>query len=86
MPCYPQRVPVSAREQRHFEAVRRLKEAERQERLREALARHPLESMREGLALAALTLANASDDLSDQRALGQAELARRGRERGLRTT
>lgn len=42
--------------------------------------------MREGLALAALTLANASDDLSDQRALGQAELARRGRERGLRTT
>ena len=42
---------VSARERRHFEAIRKAKDAERLERQREALRRSPIESMREGLAL-----------------------------------
>jgi hypothetical protein len=37
---------ASARERRHFEAIRKAKDAERVERLREALEKHPVERMR----------------------------------------
>jgi hypothetical protein len=70
---------ASARERRHFEAIREAKDAERVERLREALQNHPVERMREGLALGAFAVDAAVEAALDRRALGQAELARRGR-------
>jgi hypothetical protein len=75
---------ASARERRHFEAVRRAKQAERAERLRETLQRHPLESMREGLALGAGVVDAQVEAALDARAIGQAELARRARALGMR--
>ncbi|HEX2677610.1 MAG TPA: hypothetical protein VHM19_13245 [Polyangiales bacterium] len=75
---------VSARDRRHFDAIRKAKQAEREERLVETLARDPIESMREGLALGAGKVDAAVERLLDQRALGQAELAKRGRALGMR--
>lgn len=70
---------ASARERRHFEAIRKAKLAERVERIREALRRHPLEGMREGLELGDVATSAAVEASLDRRALSQADLARRGR-------
>lgn len=76
---------VSARERRHFQLIREAKDAERAERLREALAKHPVERMREGLALGDVGRNALTDAALDLRALGQAELASRGRALRMRT-
>lgn len=78
------RVTPSDRERRHFAAIRRAKDAERSERLREALAKHPVERMREGLELGAYAVDAETIDSLDRRALNQQELARRGRALGMR--
>jgi hypothetical protein len=75
---------VSARERRHFEAIREAKAAERLERLREALRKSPIESMREGLALGDAGCDPYVETALDARAHGQAELSRRARALGLR--
>lgn len=76
---------VSARERRHFEAIRKAKAAERVERLREALQKHPIDSMREGLELGRIAVDAHIEAALDERALGQAELARRARALGMRS-
>ena len=70
---------ATARERRHFEAIRRAKAAEREERQRDALAKHPVECMREGLALGAFPIGPEIEAALERRGLAQAELARRGR-------
>ena len=70
---------ATARERRHFEAIRRAKDAERAARQREALARHPVECMREGLELGDFPVDPEIEAALERRGLAQAELARRGR-------
>jgi hypothetical protein len=70
---------ATPRERRHFEAIARVKDVERAERQREALARHPVECMREGLALGAFPVDSEIEVALERRGLAQAELARRGR-------
>jgi hypothetical protein len=75
---------VSERDRRHFAAIAEAKRAERDERLREAAARDPMEKIIEGLALgAAAPTSEAIERMLDERALGQAELHRRARRLGL---
>ena len=77
---------VTDEDRAHFARVAALKESERDERLREALARHPVEGILEGLELGCSARMDLEDELeSDRRALGQAELAMRGRRLGRRT-
>jgi len=75
---------VTAKERRHFQAIRAAKQIEHEERLRDALTMAPVERIREGLALGAAPLDTQLEAGLDRRALAQAELARRGRELGLR--
>jgi hypothetical protein len=76
---------VTDEDRAHFARVAAAKEAEREERLREALARHPVERMLEGLELGYAAKTDLEDEMRlDRRALGQAELAMRGRRLGRR--
>jgi len=79
------RPSVTDRDREHFRRIAEAKKAEEAERLREAALRHPVEKMIEGLRMGyAAPTDEATERLLDERALGQAELARRGRELGLR--
>lgn len=61
------------------------KRQERRERLLEALATHPVARMIEGLELGYAARTDLEDEMAlDRRALGQAELALRGRRLGMR--
>ena len=75
---------VSARDRRHFEAIRRVKALERAERQRDPGYLNAVDSMREGLELADVASDSHIEALLDARALGQAELSRRARVLGLR--
>jgi hypothetical protein len=75
---------VTERERRHFDAIRRAKQAEHEERLREALQTHPVARILQGLALGAGEQAAEVEAALDRRATGQAELGRRARALGLR--
>lgn len=76
---------VTDRDRAHFRRIAAAKKAEEEERLAEAARRHPVEKMIEGLQMGyAAPTDEATERMLDERALGQAELARRGRELGLR--
>lgn len=79
------RPSVRERDRAHFERVAAAKRAEADERLDEALARNPVARMIEGLVLGyAAPTDPERERLLDERALGQAELARLGRAKGRR--
>ncbi len=78
---------VTPEDRAHFARIAEAKHAERAERLREAMERHPVERMLEGLALGYAAPTDLEGELAlDRRALGQAELAMRGRRLGRRVT
>lgn len=78
---------VTDRDRAHFARIAAAKQAEADERLDEALARHPVERMIEGLEMGyAAPTDPETERMLDERALGQAELGRLGRLRGRRIT
>lgn len=83
--CYSKRVKITERERHHFREIARVKERERRERLREALAEPAMKRIIEGLELGdAMPVSPEREALLDARALAQAELQSRARRLGLR--
>ena len=78
---------VSDQDRAHFARIAEAKREERAARLAEALARPAVERILEGLALGYAARADIEDELElDRRALGQAQLAMRGRRLGRRVS
>lgn len=77
---------MSEDDRAHFARIDAAKRAERTERILEANAEHPVAKMIDGLELGHAGGSSADlETMLDRRALGQAELARRGRRCGRRT-
>jgi hypothetical protein len=76
---------VSDRDRAHFARIAEAKREERRERLLTAIAKPPLERIAEGLELGHAAKTDLETEAAlDRRALGQAELAMRGRRLGRR--
>lgn len=85
MARYDAGVKVSAKDRAHFARVAEAKARERDERLAEALGESPVARIIEGLELGYAIKTDVETELAlDRRALGQAELAARGRRLGRR--
>lgn len=80
-------VTVSEKDRAHFARIAEAKRIEREERLREELAKPAVQRIIEGLELGYSRPLDLEEEMRlDREALGQAELAMRGRRLGRRVT
>jgi hypothetical protein len=78
---------VSEKDRAHFARIAEAKRIEREDRLREALAKPAVQRIIEGLELGYARPLDLEEEMRlDREALGQAELAMRGRRLGRRVT